>query len=94
MHANWIKQKRPVFGILSIIFPILGVFCGLFRAHYITGNGEGWAEVTAFVHCFVGSIVFGCISVVLSLLRSEKPRLLPLIGFVINIIPIVWFVFH
>jgi hypothetical protein len=97
MHAidqNPPKQKRPVFGMLSILFPLLGVLCGVIQARFATGNGEGWAEVSAFVHTFVVSILLGFITVVFSFLRLEKYRFLPVIGLILDVAPVVWFVFH
>ncbi len=84
------QRKRPVFGILSIILPLLGALCGVTQAHFVIGNGEGWAEVSTFIHAFVAGILLGFIAVVCSFLRLENYRFLPVIGFILNAVPAVW----
>ncbi len=86
------RQKRhaPLFGALSIIFPALGIP----YAYMIMRAGqpdEGrWAPLITFVFFCYLALVLGLISVIAAYLRWEKYGVLPLIGFLLNAMPLLW----
>lgn len=85
-------RRLPVFGVMSILFPVFGALLGAWMAHNAHGNGEGWAEFTVFTHYFGGAIAFGVISALFSYMRSEAHRYLSFIGLLLCIAPVLWFV--
>ena len=84
-------KKPPIFGVLSIVCPLIGIPFAFSMAHNQGGAGEGWGAISALLFFSIGSIFFGFISAIVSLCRSEKYPFLALIGFVVNIAPILWF---
>ena len=90
MNISASKKKQPVFGVLSLVLPLFGALLGLAMAHFVRGNGEGWAELTVFCHYSSAGLVLGFISALISLIRLEAYLFLPLIGLVVNVAPFVF----
>ena len=62
-------------------------------AQTTSAEGEGWGKFAALVFFSNISLLLGFISVIIALIRWEKCGYLPLLGFLANIVPVVWF-FH
>ncbi len=84
------KKKLPVFGSLSIVFPVFGVLIGFMMEHTVHGNGEGWAEFVVFCHYFSVGVGLGFISALVSFIRRERFLFLPVVGIIINAAPVVF----
>jgi len=91
---NYKKPPRswPIFGILSVIFPLIGIPIAYIHAHGPSSQ-EGWGmEGAAIIFCIYSvSFLLGIISAIVGVIRMEKFILLPAIGFFLNGLPIYYF---
>jgi hypothetical protein len=94
-NENKLTQRRsPIFGIISVIAPFLGYAFAYVAASNTSKEGEGWGAFAVFVLVIFLSLLFGLISSIVGLVRSEKPMFLPLIGLFLNLWPILWLLKH
>lgn len=92
--------KQPIFGILSIAFPLLGIpvayILGLAVSIPTDGTGQSdvWGAASAFAKLSCLAILAGFISASIALVRAERSRLLPLLGFMASAAPILALVIY
>jgi hypothetical protein len=92
MTPNDIKPKRdPIFGVLSILFPLFGIPFAFLMANGQGAAGEGWGWISATLFFSVISIFLGFVSAIGSFCRSERYPILGFLGVVANIAPFLWF---
>jgi len=84
------KQRKAVFGKLSLIAFCVGIFAGIATAKaMISGTeemaslGAGLASIAVMLMACIPSLVFA----VIGLFRKEKPMWPAVLGFVLSVIP-------
>ena len=87
-----LSRKSPVFGILSLIFPLVGVPFAYIFAHG-SSSEAGWGMEGAVIIFGIYSVSFllGIISAIVGMVRLERFIILPVIGFVLNALPVLYF---
>jgi hypothetical protein len=92
VSANDIKTplpKIPIFGIISIFTPILGLFVSFTRAHAHYGEAEGWASLIIFIQTIFYALIVGGVSGIIGLVRTESCIFLSFIGLLVNFLPLI-----
>lgn len=81
----------PIFGICSIAVPFLGV--GLACVAFITQprDDESWAHAFLGMLLILASLICGMYLAIIAKYRNEKPALLSWFGFLLNTIPLLFF---
>lgn len=96
-----IQPAKPysIFGVISIAFPLLGIpVAHLIGAAYsVNTDGSGQIDYFGafgiFMFFSVLVILSGSVSAIVALIRRERFLLLSLSGLVLNITPVVWWLF-
>ena len=89
------KKRRPVCGICSVAFPLIGIALAygvqLATSSYESGGGM----VTGFfmIMILAASFFLGLISAIVGLVRWERPIWFSLIGLCLNGSPLIWMFF-
>ena len=92
-------ERHPIFGILSIASPLLGIpiayLIGMAVAVPTDGSGEpdNIGAICAFMSFSGLVILLGFVSAIVAFARRERLQILPVLGLVANIAPIAWFHF-
>jgi hypothetical protein len=83
------QKKRPAFGLLSLVFPLLGIPIAILISKPASGSSldSHWGYLSTFLWVAMPSISLGFISACVALIRSEPYRFLPWLGLVANIAP-------
>jgi len=87
-----LPRSSPVFGMLSVVFPLLGVPFAYVYAHGPSSQA-GWGMEGAVIVFGIYSVSFllGIISAIVGMVRLERFLVLPVIGFFLNGYPIFYF---
>jgi heme/copper-type cytochrome/quinol oxidase subunit 4 len=93
-HNKQSQKKPPVFGVLSLAFPLLGVPFAYFLGCNTSSEGEGMGRFVVFVGVGFLAVVAGFTSALLGFARKERMPLLSLIGFIVNGLPAFWLLTH
>jgi hypothetical protein len=89
-----LPKKPPVFGVLSLAFPLLGVPFAYFLGCNTSNEGEGMGRFVVFVGGGFLCVVAGFTSALLGIARKERMLLLPFIGLIVNGLPAYWLLTH
>lgn len=82
--------KKPALGIASIALSITGTLLPAWIISGVSGF-EGWGPTVAAIIFGAGSLLIGLILAIVSLVRSEKPVLIPMIALAIPAILLLLF---
>jgi hypothetical protein len=82
------QKKPPVFGVLSLVLPLVGAPLAYLIAKP-TEAGWGWGGAMQLVVIISLVLLCGIVSAVIGLNRSEKYVGLSLLGLILNLLPIV-----
>jgi len=86
--ANKLSASRiPIFGILSIAAPFLGVglACAVFSLQ--PPDDDSWFHPVLGVLLLLASLICGMFLAVIAQYRNEKPRFLSWVGLLLNLLP-------
>lgn len=90
-EAIQIRKRWPIFGILSIAFPLFGVplafLLGVAANRSVfqdPDNPEVWLGVGIFVQLSILAVLSGFISGIVALFRVERLKVLPLLALLTN----------
>jgi hypothetical protein len=90
----------PIFGILSVAFPLLGIplayLTGMVVSMPTDGSGEpdSIGAFCAFAAILDVVILLSFISAIVALARTERWLILSLMGLILSFAPLVWFSPH
>jgi hypothetical protein len=89
-------NKPPFFGVLSLVAPLIAVgFIFIFAPHVRSGGGNwGWEGFAVLMIVAFLFFLFGFISSVVGLVRSERFCFLSILGFLLNGLVIVYLLAH
>jgi hypothetical protein len=81
------------FGCISVAAPFVGFAVVIaFALLNQPRDTEGWAAVAAAVIVAPAVILGGTIAAVISFRRKERPLILPVLGLLLNLGPILWLI--
>jgi len=87
------SKKAPVYGLLSIGIPVVGFLLCLLAIEVMASRGrDGWGFGRFFV--FLGIMLLASLSggvcVLLAFGRNEKYWILPVLGIILSLGPLLW----
>ena len=81
-------KRPPVLGVLSILLPCVG--CGLFFAIARSAKQTGdLGDLFGGYGLWIASTLFSILAAVIAWLRGERCRLLPLLGVLLSLGPVI-----
>ena len=81
------------FGCISVAAPFVGVATViLFAMLYRRVDTEGWAAFAAAVIVVPAVMLVGTITAIISIWRRERPLILPVLGLLLSLGPILWLI--
>ena len=86
------ERARPVYGTLSIAAPFLGfalVIALLYSEQHWGHDSEGWSVLVFGIIIMPIAILGGIGSAIVALRRRERCRALPVVGLVVNLLPLL-----
>ena len=84
-----IEKKTPFYGALSIVLPIGGFLLCCIAGMF--GLLRGWAVLAVPFLIMPFAFLCGLLCVLLAFARNETWRILPILGIVVNVGPVIWF---
>jgi hypothetical protein len=88
-------RATPVFGVLSAVAPFLGAVMTVVLAFFFRpGRDQALTFAALFFLITLASMTFGVLFAFKSLKRHEKYRGLAWTGLVLNVVPLLIYVFH
>jgi hypothetical protein len=84
------ERRRPLFGTLSLVLPLLGYPLAYMMAEGASHGGEGGGALAAAILVAGLSFIGGSVSVMVAFIRWEKREFLPLLGFIVSTVPFFW----
>jgi hypothetical protein len=82
-------KRKPIFGVASIIAPLLGVLVGLAIIQLHPRNTADFGGLGTAVLFIYATFILGVISSIVGFVRHERMAYLLLLGFVVNTLPIL-----
>ncbi|MFA6271239.1 MAG: hypothetical protein WC657_08625 [Candidatus Paceibacterota bacterium] len=84
-----ITSRKPVCGILSVLFPLFGLSLGYFGVYFVATPADGSHQATVAVAVFMllsfSFVVAGIIMGILGWIRSERHYWVSIMGFILSL---------
>jgi hypothetical protein len=88
VDSNNPPTKSPVFGLISLLLPLFGIPLAfvLAKSPNSSASGFGWGPgVLVLLIGFFGSALLGVVAALIAVGRSERCRVLQLLGLLLNL---------
>jgi hypothetical protein len=87
-------RRKPLFGVLSLILPLVGISLAYMISLSTSKGGEGWGQLFVVVAIGGLSVLLGIISALVGLARAERLIFLSVLGLLFNGYHLLWLLTH
>jgi hypothetical protein len=85
------EERPPTYGALSIAFPVGGFLLSYAAAKMQITDSWGFGALLIFLGIMPMAFLAGFVCALQAFARKEICRILPVLGMILNLGPVVWF---